>query len=42
MAAEQALQVMRDGRGTAIDGDCLAALERSLGTLGEFSAFGAL
>ena len=42
MATEQALQVMRDSRGTAIDGDCLAALERSLGALGEFSAFGAL
>jgi HD-GYP domain-containing protein (c-di-GMP phosphodiesterase class II) len=38
----QALQVMRDGIGTAIDGDCFAALEASLGALGELSAFGAL
>ena len=42
MATEQALQVMRDGRGTTIDADCLAALERSLGALGEFGALGAL
>ena len=33
---------MRDSIGTAIDADCLAALERSLGTLGDFSAFGSL
>ena len=39
---EQALQVMRDSIGTAIDADCFAALERSLEALGEFSAFGAL
>jgi HD-GYP domain-containing protein (c-di-GMP phosphodiesterase class II) len=42
MATGQALEVMRAGVGTSIDGDCLAALERCLGTLGEFSAFGAL
>ena len=38
----QALQIMRDGIGTSIDGDCFAALERSLGTLAELSAFGGL
>ena len=42
LSADQALQVMRDGVGTAFDADCVAALERSLGALGEFSAFGAL
>jgi hypothetical protein len=42
MPTAQALQVMRDSVGTAIDGDCLAALERSMGTLGELGAFGAL
>ena len=42
LPTEQALQIMRDGVGSAIDGDCLAALEASLGALGEFSAFGAL
>jgi hypothetical protein len=34
--------VMRGSIGTAIDADCFAALERSLDTLGEFSAFGGL
>jgi hypothetical protein len=33
---------MREGVGTSIDADCLAALERSLGRLGELSAFGGL
>ncbi len=42
MPTVQALQIMRDGIGTSIDGDCFAALERSLAALGEFSAFGAL
>ena len=42
MATAQALQVMREGIGTSIDADCFAALERSLATLGEFSAFGGL
>ena len=42
LPTEQALQVMRDGIGTAVDADCFAALERSLSALGEFSAFGAL
>jgi HD-GYP domain-containing protein (c-di-GMP phosphodiesterase class II) len=42
MPTAQALQVMRDSIGTSIDGDCFAALERSLAALGEFSAFGAL
>ena len=42
MPTAQALQVMREGIGTTMDADCLAALERSLDTLGEFSAFGAL
>ncbi len=42
MATAQALQVMRDGIGTSIDPDCFAALERSLGTLGELSAFSGL
>ena len=42
MAIGQALQVMREGIGTSIDADCFAALERSLGALGELSAFGAL
>ena len=42
MPTELALQVMRDSVGTAIDADCFAALERSLGALGELSAFGAL
>ena len=42
MPTAQALQVMREGIGTTMDADCLAALERSIATLGEFSAFGAL
>ena len=42
MPVEQALEIMRDGIGTAIDADCFAALERSLGALGELGAFGAL
>ena len=42
MPTAQALQVMRDGIGSSIDADCLAALERSLATLGELSAFGGL
>ena len=42
LPTEQALQVLRDGVGTTIAADCFAALERSLGALGEFSAFGAL
>ena len=42
MPTAQALQVMRDGVGSSIAADCLAALERSLSTLGEFSAFGGL
>src|SRR6202012_3811887 len=42
MPTAQALQVMRDGVGSSIDADCLAALERPLCTLGEFSAFGGL
>jgi HD-GYP domain-containing protein (c-di-GMP phosphodiesterase class II) len=42
MPTAHALQVMRDGVGSSIDADCLAALERSLSTLGEFSAFGGL
>jgi len=42
LSADQALQVMRDGVGKVFDADCVAALERSLGALGEFSAFGAL
>ena len=42
LPAQAALQVMRASVGTAIDADCLAALERSLSRLGEFSAFSAL
>ncbi|MEO5686070.1 MAG: HD domain-containing phosphohydrolase [Burkholderiaceae bacterium] len=42
MPTDTAMQIMRDGIGTSIDADCFAALERSLGALGEFSAFGAL
>ena len=43
MATEQALQAMRDGRWHhEYRHRLLAALERSLGALGEFSAFGAL
>ena len=42
LPADAALQIMRDGIGSSIDADCFAALERSLSTLGEFSAFGAL
>ena len=42
LSTDQALQVMRDGIGTTIDGDCLAALERSLDALAQFSAFGGL
>lgn len=38
MPTGRALQVMRDGIGTAIDGDCFAALERSLDALAQFSA----
>jgi len=37
-----ALQVMRERIGSAIDGDCFAALERSLDTLSQLSAFGGL
>ena len=42
MPTGTALQVMREGIGSSIDADCFAALERSLGALGVFSAFGAL
>jgi HD-GYP domain-containing protein (c-di-GMP phosphodiesterase class II) len=42
MPTGQALQVMRDGIGSSIDGDCFAALERSLDALVQFSAFGGL
>jgi HD-GYP domain-containing protein (c-di-GMP phosphodiesterase class II) len=42
MPAAQALRVMREGTGVSIDADCFAALERSLATLGELSAFGSL
>jgi HD-GYP domain-containing protein (c-di-GMP phosphodiesterase class II) len=38
MPIAQALQIMRDSVGSAIDGDCFAALERSLSTLGELGA----
>jgi HD-GYP domain-containing protein (c-di-GMP phosphodiesterase class II) len=40
MPTAQALQVMRDGVGSSIDADCLAALERVLARLGETGAFG--
>ena len=40
MPTAQALQVMRESIGSAIDGDCFAALERSLDALAELSAFG--
>ena len=42
MPTAQALQVMRQGLGTSIDGDCFAALERWLATRGEPGAFGGL
>jgi HD-GYP domain-containing protein (c-di-GMP phosphodiesterase class II) len=42
MPTARALQVMRDRIGTAIDGDCFAALERSLEALAQSSAFGGL
>jgi len=42
MPPDRALQVMRDSIGIAIDGDCLAALERSLDGLAQFSAFSGL
>jgi HD-GYP domain-containing protein (c-di-GMP phosphodiesterase class II) len=42
LPAEQALRVLREGVGTSVDGDCVAALEQSLSTLGELSAFGGL
>ena len=42
MPVEQALEMMRSRLGTSIDADCLAALERSLGTLAQFSAFATL
>ncbi len=42
LATEEALRVLREGIGTSVDGDCVAALEQSLSTLGELSAFGAL
>ena len=42
LPTQAALKIMRDGVGTAVDGDCLDALERSLSRLGEFSAFSAL
>jgi len=38
MPIAQALQIMRDSVGSAIDGDCFTALERSLSTLGELGA----
>ncbi len=42
LPTQAALEIMRRGVGTAVDADCLAALERSLSTLGEFSAFAQL
>jgi len=42
MPAGQAVKVMRDSIGTAIDGDCFAALERSVDALAQLSAFGGL
>ena len=42
LSTGQALRLLREGVGTSVDGDCVAALEQSLGTLGERSAFGAL
>ena len=43
-AAEESLRATERcvEHATAIDGDCLAALERSMGALGELGAFGAL
>jgi putative nucleotidyltransferase with HDIG domain len=38
----EALRIMREGVGTSVDADCLAALEQSLDALGKLSAFGAL
>jgi putative nucleotidyltransferase with HDIG domain len=38
----KALRIMREGVGTSVDGGCLDALERSLESLGQLSAFGAL
>ncbi len=40
MPTAQALQVMRESIGSAIDGDCFAALERSLEALAGSGAFG--
>jgi HD-GYP domain-containing protein (c-di-GMP phosphodiesterase class II) len=34
MPLQEALRIMRDGVGTAIDADCFAALNRSLGSIG--------
>ncbi len=42
LTTARALQTLHEGVGTAFDADCLAALERCLPTLGEFSAFGGL
>lgn len=42
LSTARALQALGEGAGTAFDADCLAALERCLPTLGEFSAFGGL
>ena len=42
LSIDQALRVLHDGIGTSVDGDCVAALEQSLSTLGALSAFGAL
>ena len=42
LPTQAALKIMRDSVGIAVDADCLAALERSLSRLGEFSAFGML
>jgi len=42
LGTAQALQLMRDGIGSAIDGDCFAALERSIDALGASSAFAGL
>ena len=42
LPTEQALRLLHEGVGTSVDGDCVAALEQSLSTLGELSVFGAL
>jgi len=42
LPTQTALDMMRELVGTAIDADCLAALEKSLSKLGEFSAFATL